>query len=87
MYNFDTMPVFRVYFGNGIFGWNSYEPDNEDGFLTDVDSLEEEDSDIEYEEITIIRVTRRHRKFEDILALILDEAIDEFEIDKCAAAA
>lgn len=65
---------------------------NDDDYL-DSDINDEDDDDhatqlhFEYEEMTLYRINRSRRSYEEILSILIDEFIDESSLTKCAAAA
>ncbi len=78
------MVIFRVYFGNGVYGWSSEDVDDdditevEDNILDSDEELEDEEYyDDEGEELVILRLyVNREPSVEEIQSRILDEIID-----------
>lgn len=93
------MSIFRFYITETPVGFylqdlttgeivSSIEIVNEDDIETEDETYyQSDDETIEYEEITIYRLNRHKRSYDDILSILLDEFLSDSLMFVCAAAA
>lgn len=70
---------------------SSIDYDDDDYLDSDINDEDNDDYEIqshfEYEEMTLYRINRSRRSYEEILSILIDEFIDESSLTICAAAA